>query len=199
MKALEAMNIGSISGLCDDRQHCMCALTDFKETMQLIFAKQELVEQMKFPEPEQQKRLFKELYWKYPALYTNMVKHRPANWTIFPHETGDNFRAASHQQNKQDSFTIVNLHQLITSPAGLLVNRLWQGTESREILRNLLSATYDQIRDCVRNGLKVNLLDGTTETFNVIVLYIADYSHKKEVLGRVGVNARYGCIHCKKP
>ena len=154
---------------------------------------------MKFPEPEQQKRLFKELYLKYPALYTNMVKHRPANRTIFPHETGDNFRAASHQQTKQDSFTILNLHQLITSPAGLIVNRLWQGTESRETLRNLLSATYDQISDCVRNGLKVSLLDGTTETFNVIVLYIADYSHKKEVLGRVGVNARYGCIHCKKP
>ena len=61
VKAVEAMNIGSISGSCDDRQHCMSALTDFKETMQLIFAKQELVEQMKFPEPEQQKHLFNEL------------------------------------------------------------------------------------------------------------------------------------------
>ena len=84
VKAVEAMNIGSISGSCDDRQHCMCALTDLKETMQLIFAKQELVEQMKFPEPEQQKRLFKELYLKYPALYTNMVKHRPVKLDFFP-------------------------------------------------------------------------------------------------------------------
>ena len=87
MKAVEAMNIGSLSGSCDDRQHCMCVSTDFKETMQLIFAKQEMVEQMKFPEPEQQKRLFKELYLKYPAWYTNMVKHRPANRTFFLHET----------------------------------------------------------------------------------------------------------------
>ena len=62
MKTVKAMNIGLILGSCDDRQPCMCALTDFWETMQLIFAKQELVEQMKYPEPGQQKRLFKELY-----------------------------------------------------------------------------------------------------------------------------------------
>ena len=102
---------------------------------------------MKFPEPEQQKRLFKDLHLKYPALYTNMVKHRPANQTIFLRETGDNFRAAVHQQTEQDSFTILNLHQLITSPAGQIVNGLLRSAESQETLRNHLSATYDQISE----------------------------------------------------
>ena len=36
------------------------------------------------------------------------------------------------------------------------------------------------------------------ETFNVIVMYMSDLGHKKELLGRVQCTAKYGCPHCKK-
>ena len=36
------------------------------------------------------------------------------------------------------------------------------------------------------------------ETFNVIVMYVSDLGHKKELLGRVQCTAKYGCPHCKK-
>jgi len=199
MQFVDQLKIGSISGSCGDRDQCMCALTDFSETIKLIFSRAELYQEMRFPSPEQQKRVLEQLHSKYPALYSNTVRERMNHRTIFIRETGDNFRAAGRQQTEQDYFTILNLQQLITSPSGQFVNGIWRGQEGRAMLEKHLSATYCQMDNCVRNGITVTLPDGRVETFNVVVFYIADYSHKKEVLGRVAVNGKYGCIHCKKP
>ena len=198
-KTVEAMEIGSVTGSCSDRQQCMCALTNFKETLQLILSKSELVSSMSFPTPEQQKNLLEQLYAKYPTLYENAARNRPDNRTIFLRETGDNFRAAGKHQTQQDSFTILNMRHLITSPAGQVLNGLWRGPESRDMLKRHLLATYKEMADCVQNGLTVTQEDGTVEIFNVVVFYVADYSHKKEVLGRAAVTAKFGCPHCKKP
>ena len=178
---------------------CKCALTDFSETLQLIFSRQELLDQMKFPTPEQQEKLFRQLCAKHPNLYESTMRDRTKNRTIFVRETGDNFRGSSHTQTEQDSFSLLNLQQLVTSPAGQFVNGIWQSDESRATLSAHLSSTYSELEECVRNGFEATLPDGTVETFNVIVFYVADYSHKKEVLGRVAVNVKYGCIHCKRP
>ena len=40
--------------------------------------------------------------------------------------------------------------------------------------------------------------DGSEETFNVVVFYVSDLGHKKEVLGRTQITAMYGCPHCEK-
>lgn len=69
------------------------------------------------------------------------------------------------------------------SPLGQFVNGIWQGPESREMLKGHLTAIYKELDDCVWHGIKVTLPDGTSETFNVIVFYCADLEHKSEVLG----------------
>ena len=114
-------------------------------------------------------------------------------------ETGNNFRGADRRKIEQDSFSILNLKSLITSPLGQFVNGLWRGPESRKYLKGHLSGTYQELEDCVRNGLAVTLPDGQLEIFNVVVFYVADLAHKTEVLGRISTTAKYGCLHSKKP
>ena len=199
MKLINELPVGSVTGSCTDRDGCMCALADFKETLQQIFSCQDLVNEMRFPEPAQQKRLFEQLHTKFPALYGKMLRERPDHRTIFLRETGDNFRGAGRQPTEQDSFTVLNIPRLISSPAGQFVNGIWRGPETRELLDRHMAGTYHQMQEAVLNGVHLTLPDGSTETFNVVVFYVADYGHKHNILGRVQVNASYGCPHCKKP
>ena len=199
VKLMQNLPIGSVSVDCGDHPGCMCAVADFQETMQHIFSCKPLVDEMKFPEPAQQAHLFQQLHSSFPDLYEQILKERPNNRTIFIRETGDNFRSAGRQQTEQDSFTLLNLRQLITSPTGQFVNGLWRGPETRDLIERHMHATFASMEKCVRNGLTVTLPDGTVETFNVVLFYIADYGHKKEVLGRASVSGKFGCPHCKKP
>ena len=196
---MQCLPVGSVSVDCGDRRHCMCAMADFQETMQHIFACKALLDEMQFPEPAQQARLFQQLYSSFPDLYERNMTERPNNRTIFLRETGDNFLSSGRQQTEQDSFTLLNLRRLITSPTGQFVNGLWRGPKTRELIERHMRATYASMEESIRNGLTVTLPDGTVETFNVVVFYIADYGHKKEVLGRVSVTGKFGCPHCQKP
>lgn len=197
---ISSLQTGQVSsGQCGLPGSCMCATTDFTETMKLVLACKKLVDAMTFPDVEQNRRLLKLLYDKHPALYGNAFHQRCENRTLLIRETGDNFRTAGKKKTEQDSFNILNLRKLVSSPFGQFINGIWHGPETRQLLKAHLTATYQELDECVRHGLTATLPDGTRETFNVVVFYVADLGHKTEVLGRVATTAKYGCPHCCKP
>ena len=197
---VKTLDVGRVSSAtCGLGEGCMCATSDFKQTMSLVMACKELYGAMTFPTPDQSVRLLQSMCDKFPSLYRHSLQDRPENRVLLIRETGDNFRGAGRRKIQQDSFSILNLKSLITSPLGQFINGLWRGPESRKYLKGHLSGTYQELDDCVRNGLAVTLPDGRMEVFNVVVFYVADLAHKTEVLGRTSTTAKYGCLHCKKP
>ena len=51
-----------------------------------------------------------------------------------------------------------------------------------------------------RNGIELKMgLSETPEHFNIVVLYVSDFSHVKETLGRVQITAGQGCTLCNRP
>ena len=137
----------------------------------------ELYEAMTFPTPDQSVRLLQSMCDKFPSLYRHSLQDPPEKPVLLILETGDNFRGADRRKIEQDSFSILNIKSLITSPPGQFVNGLWRGPESRKYLKGHLSGTYQDLDDCVRNGLAVTLPDGRLEIFNVVVFYVADLAH----------------------
>ena len=135
------------------------------------------------PTPDQSVRLLQSMCDKFPSLYRHSLQDRPEKRVLLIRETGDNFRGADRRKIEQDSFSILNIKSLITSPPGQFVNGLWCGPESRKFLKGHLSGTYQELDDCVRNGLAVTLPDGRLEIFNVVVFYVADLAHKTRNLG----------------
>ena len=196
---IKGLDIGVVSTGCEISRECMCATTSCKETLRLLCSSKAMYDAMRFPTVEQGKRLLTCMQEKFPHLYQSSCVERPENRILLIRETGDNFRAAGRHRTEQDSFSILNIHHLVTSPFGQFLNGLWRGPETRRMLSAHLSATYAELEDCVRNGIMVTLPDGCQEVFNVIVFYVADLGHKTEVLGRVLATAKFGCPHCKKP
>ena len=103
--------------------------------MQHVFACEQLVAAMHFPTQEQSRRLLKAMYEQCLDLYWNAYMERCDKQTLLTRETGDNFRCAGRQQTEQDSFNFLNLRDLVTSPFGQFVNRIWRGPESQQMLK----------------------------------------------------------------
>lgn len=61
VQLMRELEIGSVSEGCNDLQQGTCAVTDFKESMNLIFVNKQFVDDVKFPTPEQQQGQFKQL------------------------------------------------------------------------------------------------------------------------------------------
>ena len=108
--------------------------------------------------------------------------------------------ALKRQPTQQMSFSILNLQSLVNSPHGQFVVSSWRGGESRHLLRNHMSANFSQLEEMAREGITVRVAGtDTAEHFNVVVMYVSDFSHTKEVLGRVQVTAEQGCALCDLP
>ena len=175
-----------------------CFTWDLKDTLQRVVGVRDLFEHCKFPTPEHQQHLFVQLQQRRPDVFANLDEtHR----TIFLRQTGDNYRAAlKRQPTQQMSFSILNLQSLVNSPHGQFVVSSWRGGESRHLLRNHMSANFSQLEEMAREGITVRVAGAdTAEHFNVVVMYVSDFSHTKEVLGRVQVTAEQGCALCDRP
>ena len=197
---VKTLDVGRVSSAtCGLGEGCMCATSDFKQTMSLVMACQELYEGMTFPTPDQSVRLLQSTCDKFPSLYRHSLQDPPEKCVLLIRETGDNFSGAGRWKIEQDSFSSLKLKSLIASPPGQFVNGLWRGPESRKYLKGHLSRKYQELDDCMRNGLAVTLPHGRLEIFNVVIFYVADLVHKTEVLGRTSTTAKYGCLHCKTP
>ena len=166
---VKTLRIGRVSpSPCGLPGDCMCASSDFKETMSLVLSCKELYSAMRVPTEEQSVRLLKAMHEKYPELYEESLSQRPNHRILLIRETGDNFRGVARQKTEQDSFNIMNLTGLLTSPLGQFVNGIWRGPETRTYLKAHLTSTYRQLDECVRHGLLVTLPDGTEEHYNVL-------------------------------
>ena len=84
---------------------------------------------MTFPTPDQSVRLLQSMCDKFPSLHRHSLQDRPEKRVLLIRETGNNFRGADRRKIEQDSFSILNLKSLITSPLGQFVNGLWRGLE----------------------------------------------------------------------
>ena len=68
------------------------------------------------------------------------------------------------------------------------------------MLSSHMIENFDQLDRFARHGITLKV--GKThveETINVVVMYVCDFSHTKEILGRVQVTADQGCPHCDRP
>ena len=173
----------------------MCSTTEFVDTMQRVISTEALFNKFEFPTQEQQARLFVHLQNESPQLYSKLD---PCKRILFLRETGDNFRGSAHQPTEQMSFNIFNLTKLINSPYGQFPTAIWRGPESRKFLKAHMRGHYDAVTSTVHNGLTITLIDGTIETFNVIVFLITDLGHLKESLGKCQCTAVFGCYWYKK-
>ena len=68
---------------------------------------------------------------------------------------GDNFCEACRHPTEQDSFSVLNLKELVSSPNGQIVNGLWRGSEDRATLQRHLVATYAEIDQAARDGVTI--------------------------------------------
>ena len=172
----------------------MCAKTDLKDTLLRILKSKTLLENMEFPTVEQQQNLFHQLQEKRPNFYKDLD---PKKRTIFIRQTGDNYRSF-RMPTQQMSFSVLNLTKLINSQSGQTVECMWRGQEDRQHILGHCTSTFETLDKFAQSGIVATLHDGSLETFNVVVLYVADLCHMQYVLGRVNTTATYGCWHCKK-
>ena len=59
-------------------------------------------------------------------------------------------------------------------------------------MRAHMTSTFQQLDNLAREGITLTVAGEEAEHFDVLVLYIADFSHMK-VSGRAQVNAEQGC------
>lgn len=178
-----------------EKLDCMCATTDFVDTMQRIVSNRLLFSKFDFPSVEQQDRLFKHLKSERPELYKSLD---PKKRTLYLRETGDNFRAGARQPTEQMSFSLLNITELINSPNGQFLSAIWRGPESRQFITAHMKVHYKDATDAVQKGLTLLMEDGSKETFNVVIVFVADLGHLKETLGKCLCTSQYGCYWCKK-
>ena len=121
-----------------------------------------------------------------------------AKRTLFIRETGDNFRASARFPTEQVSFSLINLEDLLNSPYGQFVVSLWRGSENRNNLKLHLTGHFQELEYLVQSGLEISV-NGTTETFNVVVILCTDLGLLDKLLGKCGKTSKYGCYWCCKP
>ena len=85
---------------------------------------------------------------------------------------GDNFRSVSRQPTEQDSFSLLNLVDLVGSPYGQFLNGLWKGKESRANLQAHLKGTYKELDSAVRQGVKIKLKYVMSAFFELLTLHL---------------------------
>ena len=87
---------------------------------------------------------------------------------------GDNFRSVSRQPpaDEQDSFSLLNLVDLVGSPYGQFLNGLWRGKESRANLQAHLKGTYKELDSAVRQGVKLKLKYIMSAFFELLILHL---------------------------
>ena len=197
-KHLRSLDVGQATST-DCPEECeQCFTYNLIDTLKRIVSEPELYQKFHFPSPGQQHNLFRQLQERRPDVYSAL---RPADRTLFLRQTGDNYRAAlKRQPTQQMSVSVLNLRDLIYSPLGQFVISSWRGGETRKSLRAHMTATFQELDTLAREGLTLTVAgQDEPEHFNIVVLYVADYSHLKEVLGRVQVNAEQGCPLCDRP
>jgi hypothetical protein len=84
---------------------------------------------------------------------------------------------------EQTSFSILNMMKLVNSPHGQFISTLWRGSESREMIEDHVSAHYQELEVCVRNGITLKIGD-QLEWFNVLCFFVADLCFIKDVIGK---------------
>ena len=72
---------------------------------------------------------------------------------------------------EQTSVSILNMLKLVNSPSGQFITTLWRGKESREMIKEHVTAHYYKLDDCVRNGIKLKVGDESL-WFNVICYFL---------------------------
>ena len=78
----------------------------------------------------------------------------------------------------------------------------WRGKEIQQLIRLDMTSPFADLHDMARPGNVIEQQMGLSEThehLKVVVLYISDFSHAKEILSRVQVTADQGCTLCNRP
>lgn len=164
-----------------------------KDTLQKIASTKMLWDNILFQSTEQQIELEKFLKSKNADLYINFCLTKR---TLIIRDTGDNFRAASRYPTEQTSYSVLNLKDLVSCPYGQFISTLWRGKESRKMLQIHAQKHYNELCDLVKNGINLNI-NGLMEEFNVILIFVADLSFTKEILGKCSSTQTFGCFHCE--
>uniref|UniRef100_A0A7M6DRA3 Uncharacterized protein n=1 Tax=Clytia hemisphaerica TaxID=252671 RepID=A0A7M6DRA3_9CNID len=180
----------------DDNCSCMGYGCTVRCTLEMIFKTDYFYRRLCFLSHEQQQKLFKFLTEKDPELYSNLDESKK---TVIIRDTGDNFRAAGRFPTEQTSFSLLNLPDLANSPYGQHITTLLRGGESRQTLKIHVGKHYQQLHSLVKEGITLMSPCGNIESFNVIVIFVADLSFVKEVLGRCQCTQTFGCFHCELP
>ena len=117
-------------------------------------------------------------------MYQNL---KTENRTLFLRQTGDNYRAAlKHMPTQQMSFSILNLKDIVSSPLGQFTVAAWRGKGDRKMLSSDMIENFEQLDRFARHGITLKVGETRVEdTFNVVVMYVCNFSHSKEILGRV--------------
>ena len=99
------------------------------------------------------------------------------------------------------SLYILNLQSLVNSPLGQFVVSSWRGGENQSLLcTHIAAANFRDLKEMAKEGIAMKVAGAeAVERFNVVILYVSDFSHSKEVLGRVHVTAEKGCCLCDRP
>lgn len=194
-KRLDVGNIMPLHHSNDDSCQCMGFGSTARETLQYVFKCPEYAGKMQFLSEERNSRLSYFLKSKDGELYKNFD---PTRRTLILRETGDNFRSVGRYPTEQTSFCILNLIDLASGPYGQFITTLWRGSESRRTLKIHCKAHYDEMTDLVKNSVTINH-GSTEEVFNVVLIFVADLSFVKEVLGKCSCTHTYGCFHCILP
>ena len=92
----------------------------------------------------------------------------------------------------------MNIAGLLNSPYGQFVTGIFRGSENRENLKVHCRPSFEELDHILKNGIEVNLPNGITETFNVVVFFIADLGMVKEIIGKCSTTGTYGCYQCTK-
>ena len=189
------LNVGLIHKIHGEDNLCSCmgVSTNLQDTLQNIVCTPDLFSRFKFQTKPEQQELSKFLKENDNDLYQ---KFDVTKRTIMLRDTGDNFRASAHYPTEQTSYSILNMLDLVNNPYGQFVSTLWRGKENRESLIVHVSSHYNELSSAVRDGISL-LVDDQIEFFNVIVIFVADLSFVKEVIGQCQCTSIYGCYHCK--
>ena len=184
MACLKSLDVGTpvSTGEGHHTECSQCFTWQLKDTLQRVVQVEELFSHFHFPSEQQQQNLFLQLQQRRPDVYKNLDTTRR---TIFLRQTGDNYRAAlKRQPTQQMSFCILNLQSLVNSPLGQFVVSSWRGGENRSLLRTHMDANFREVEEMAREGITMKVAGAeAVESFNVVVLYVSDFSHSKEVLG----------------
>ena len=198
MACLKSLDVGTpvSTGEGNHTECSQCFTWQLKDTLQRVVQVEELFSHFHFPSEQQQQNLFHQLQQRRPDLYKNLDTTRRS---IFLRQTGDNYRAAlKRQPTQQMSFCTLNLQSLVNSPLGQFVVSSLRGDENRSLLRTHMAANFREVEEMAREGITEVAGAEAVESFNV-VLYVFDFSHSKEVLGRVQVTAEQGYCQCDWP